>query len=113
MDDGDRNISRSAGDRDEFRWRLGQNIRRLRRARGLSQEQLAEAAGLHRGTIHVLENGHREPRASTIVRLSAVLECQPSAFYEGIEWIPGAPAGGGTFRFDYPHERPSRPGGGA
>jgi transcriptional regulator with XRE-family HTH domain len=97
-----------AGDRNEFRHRLGQNIRRLRRARGLSQEQLAVAAGLHRGTVHVIENGHREPRAETVVRLSAVLECDPGRFYEGIEWIPGPPAADGTFRFDQPPGRPAR-----
>jgi transcriptional regulator with XRE-family HTH domain len=100
--------SRSAAARDEFRYKLGQNIRRQRRARGLSQERLSEMAGLHRGTVYVIEIGHREPRAETIARLSAAMGCEPCRFYDGIQWIPGPPAASGTFRFDSPPGRPRK-----
>jgi DNA-binding XRE family transcriptional regulator len=54
------------------------NLRRTRRAAGLSQEQLADRCGLHATEISRLERGVREPRLSTIVRLARALEIQPS-----------------------------------
>lgn len=54
------------------------NLRRTRRAAGLSQEQLADRCGLHATEISRLERGVREPRLSTIVRLARALEIPPS-----------------------------------
>ncbi len=51
-------------------------LRELRLARGLSQEKLADEAGLHRTYISLLERGMREPSLKTIYLLSKPLQIQ-------------------------------------
>lgn len=48
-------------------------LRRLRQAQGLSQEELAEAIGVDRTTIAKLEAGGRRPRRKTARVLAQVL----------------------------------------
>jgi transcriptional regulator with XRE-family HTH domain len=48
-------------------------LRQLRRLRGWTQAQLAEAAGVTRVTIQKLERGVREPRPSTMVAVARAL----------------------------------------
>ena len=50
------------------------SLRRWRAARGLSQAQLAETAGLTQAAISELERGHRVPSLRTVAKLAAVLE---------------------------------------
>jgi len=52
-------------------------IRRLRLSRFLTQEQLAQAAGLGRATIRRLEGGKVRPRLGTITALAAALDTRP------------------------------------
>lgn len=73
----------------------------------MSQEQLASASGLHKGTIYLLEKGLREPRYETIVRLAGALECEPAVFFEDVRWIPASKAPAGTYVFDTPDLRPA------
>jgi transcriptional regulator with XRE-family HTH domain len=49
------------------------NLRRLRVARGLSQEALAVDAGLDRSFVGRLERGRENPSMATLDRLSAAL----------------------------------------
>src|SRR5690348_12233036 len=50
-------------------------LREYRRARGLTQEGLAEAAGLSRDAINALERGiRRAPRHDTLVALARALK---------------------------------------
>jgi DNA-binding XRE family transcriptional regulator len=52
----------------------GQRLRQLRRESGLSQEMLADQAGISRTTIGRLERqGGRSCRGRTLARLAAVL----------------------------------------
>jgi transcriptional regulator with XRE-family HTH domain len=60
------------------------NMRRARQRRGLSQERLAYACGLHRTEISLLERGERDPRLSTVVRLARALECTASSLLEDV-----------------------------
>jgi len=52
---------------------LSANLRRLRAARGFSQVEAAEAAGLSRAAYRNLETGKSEPRERTLQRLADAL----------------------------------------
>lgn len=55
---------------------LKDNLKALREARGLTQEELAEKAKLHRVTIAELETGRGgDSKMSTLSRLAAALGC--------------------------------------
>ncbi len=57
----------------ELRQAFGKRVRDLRAARGWSQEQLAERAGLHRNYVGMVERGERNPALLNIARLARVL----------------------------------------
>jgi transcriptional regulator with XRE-family HTH domain len=64
---------------------LGENLKRLRQIKGLSQERLAELAGLHRTYVGGVERGERNISLLNLVRLSRVLEVSITELVEGIE----------------------------
>jgi transcriptional regulator with XRE-family HTH domain len=76
--------------------RFGENLRRVRRREGLSQEQLANRASLHRTEVGVLERGGRSCRIDTLIQLAGAMAVPPEALLEGIVWISG-PETKGTF----------------
>ena len=78
--------------------RFGENLRRVRRREGLSQERLAARASLHRTEIGLLENGERVPRIDTLIRLAGGMVVPPGELIDGIDWVP-APESVGTFTF--------------
>lgn len=53
---------------------LGGAIRRLRNKRGLSQEDLAHAAGVTTGTISAIERGNSNPTWGTVKDIATALE---------------------------------------
>ena len=53
------------------------NVRRLRTATGLSQEELAARAGLHRTYISSIERGQRNVSLENIFALASALGCDP------------------------------------
>ena len=53
--------------------RLGRNLRRLREAKGLSQEQFADEAGIHRTYVSDLERGSRNPTIRVVDRVAKAL----------------------------------------
>lgn len=61
--------------------RVGQHLRRLRAARGLSQARLAEHAGLTPELVSRIERGAKEPRLSTLERLAVALDVDPSVLF--------------------------------
>ena len=63
---------------------FGRNVCLIRRRRGLTQEQLAERAGLSRDTVHKLEGGKRFPRLATVLDLADTLAVDPCALLEGL-----------------------------
>lgn len=64
---------------------LGQNIRKLREAKGLSQERLAEVADLHRTYVGAIERGERNVSLRNIVCLAKALDVTPSRLLEGVQ----------------------------
>jgi transcriptional regulator with XRE-family HTH domain len=54
------------------------NLRRLRNAKGLSQEDLAYAADVNRSYMSTLEKGASYPGLEIIGKLAAVLEVEPA-----------------------------------
>ncbi len=54
---------------------FGYRVRSLRRAQGLTQEQLAEAADLNTRTIQKIEAGKLSIMLTTMARLQAALSC--------------------------------------
>jgi transcriptional regulator with XRE-family HTH domain len=58
------------------------NLRRLRHASGLSQEELAHRAGLNRNYVGLLERAANSPTLDTIERLAAELVVDPVRFFE-------------------------------
>ena len=57
---------------------FSQNVRALRLAAGLSQEQLAELAGLHRTYIGSIERGERNVSLQNVERIAAALRVAPA-----------------------------------
>ena len=68
--------------------RFGRNLRRIRKNSGLSQEALADRAGIHRTEASLLERGRREPELATMLKLAAALGVSLADLMDGIEWLP-------------------------
>lgn len=60
---------------------LGQNLKRIREARGFSQSELARLIGLTPQAINQIESGKRWPREETAKALAAALGCTLSDLY--------------------------------
>lgn len=66
---------------------FGENLRKLRKEAGISQEELAFRSALHRTQVGVLERGSRVPRIDTLIKLASALEVEMKCpLTEGIEW---------------------------
>jgi transcriptional regulator with XRE-family HTH domain len=87
--------------------RLGDNLRRTRRRAGLSQEQVAVRASLHRTEIGLLERGGRVARVDTLIQLAGAMSVHPAELLDGIEWTPGG-VHGGLFEFEAQAPPPPR-----
>lgn len=53
---------------------LGEAVRQLREQRGLTQERLAQDAGLTTGTVSLLERGQSNPSWGTMKAIAAALD---------------------------------------
>ena len=57
----------------EISSKLGQNLKRIRTKKGMSQGDIARALEVHRAYISGIENGKRNPTLATIKKLSDAL----------------------------------------
>ncbi|MEQ1780145.1 MAG: helix-turn-helix transcriptional regulator [Hyphomonadaceae bacterium] len=57
----------------DVRKRVGGNTRRLREKQGISQEELADRAGLHRTYISGVERGVRNPTVVVLQKIADAL----------------------------------------
>lgn len=63
---------------------LAFNLKRLRQMSGLSQESLAERAGLHRTYISSIERSQRNVSIKNIFALAKALGCDPRELLQPI-----------------------------
>jgi transcriptional regulator with XRE-family HTH domain len=63
---------------------FGQNVRRLREAHKLTQEALAENAGLHPTYVSGIERGVRNASLLIIARIAKGLGVSPAKLMEGV-----------------------------
>ncbi|WP_307509700.1 helix-turn-helix domain-containing protein [Brevundimonas vesicularis] len=62
--------------------RLGRNVRALRTASGISQEELAFRANMKRSYLSDLERGTRNPSVRALGRLAEALSVSPGSLLE-------------------------------
>lgn len=63
------------------------NVRRLRNERGLTQERLAELAGLHMTDIARIETLRRDPGLRVIAKIAYGLDVPVSALMDGVKHL--------------------------
>ena len=74
---------------------LGENIKALRKAKGLSQQELAERLHVVRQTVSKWEQGLSVPDADLLVRLAEALEVTVA---ELLAWKGVEPTAGEVYR---------------
>jgi transcriptional regulator with XRE-family HTH domain len=70
---------------DEDLLAIGRELRRCRRAAKLSQEALAERAGLHSNYVGFLERGERNASVKTLVLLARELGVPAGDLFVGLK----------------------------
>lgn len=64
---------------------FGNRIRELREAKGLSQEKLADLAGVHRTYMSSVERGQRNVGLDNIFAIAKALEIPPARLFQDAE----------------------------
>ncbi len=68
----------------DIRQRVGLNVKRYRKERGLSQEGLAFECGVHRTYVSGVERGVRNPTVLVLERIAKALDVPPSCLLDDI-----------------------------
>lgn len=58
------------------------NLRRLRHAKSMSQEELADRAGINRNYVGMLEREQHSATVDMLEKLAEVLEADPVEFFQ-------------------------------
>jgi transcriptional regulator with XRE-family HTH domain len=66
----------------DIRLRLARNVRRLRKQIGISQEELADRADVHRTYASDIERGTRNPSITVVDRFAKALKTTPGALLD-------------------------------
>jgi transcriptional regulator with XRE-family HTH domain len=65
----------------KLRHTVARNLRRLRQGKGLSQEELADQAGLNRNYVGMIEREENSPTVDALEQLSDALNVDPASFF--------------------------------
>jgi transcriptional regulator with XRE-family HTH domain len=65
--------------------RLGDELRRARESAGLTQEALADRAGVHRTYVSLLERDKKSPTIALLFRLCQAMHVRPSVIIAAVE----------------------------
>jgi len=65
--------------------KFGENLRRLRKRKGLSQEELAERSASHHNYISFLERGQRSATVPKVIQIANALGCKASELFRGLQ----------------------------
>jgi transcriptional regulator with XRE-family HTH domain len=71
---------------------FGQSVRAYRTAAGLTQEQLAEAAGLHVGFLGTVERGEKNISLLNVVAIAVALSVAPSELLRVLDVVTATSA---------------------
>lgn len=66
----------------DVRVRVSRNIQRLRREKGLSQEDVAHAADVHQTYLSGVEGGKRNPSIDVLGRIAKALDVDISELFQ-------------------------------
>jgi transcriptional regulator with XRE-family HTH domain len=61
--------------------RFGRNVKTLRKATGLSQDEFADKASIHRTYLSGIERGKRAPTIIIVEQLASALGVHPGALF--------------------------------
>ena len=62
--------------------RFGRNVRALRDAANLSQDEFADKVGVHRTYMSGIERGVRAPTIIVVEKIAMALDVEPGALFE-------------------------------
>ena len=60
---------------------VARNLRRIRQKAGMSQEELADRAGLNRNYVGMIEREENSPTVDALEQLSEALNIEPVIFF--------------------------------
>lgn len=63
---------------------IGERVIEARKAKGMSQEQLAAASGIDRSHMGFIEQGRRKPTLSTLCKIAGSLEISLEQLFKGL-----------------------------
>jgi transcriptional regulator with XRE-family HTH domain len=66
---------------------VGANVRRFRKERGLTQEQLSLEAGVDLRYLGGVERGENNPSVAMLGKLAAVLAIHPRMFFDDTDGV--------------------------
>jgi transcriptional regulator with XRE-family HTH domain len=77
-----------------------ESVRRMRREKGLSQQELAELAGVGQDSISAIETGKHEPHPRTLRKLAKALDVEVADFFKEPAPLAKAPREAGPSLLD-------------
>lgn len=67
---------------NDFKKQLGNKIKKIRKARNITQEQLAEMIEIGTPNVSYIENGKFAPSVETLQKIATALEVEPWELYK-------------------------------